>query len=171
METWKPIPGWETFYEVSSHGRVRSLPRTIWVPNPKGVIAPRRFAGRELRPGRSANRYAGVQLSRPGGRPRHYLIQHLVATAFIPRPAGATTLRHLNDHPMDNRVGNLAWGSSADNTHDAIRNGRKFGGVVGPRINPDAVDRVRALLSAGVSERACAAQLGISRGQVQRCRK
>jgi len=171
MESWKPIPGWETFYEVSDAGRVRSLTRTIWVPNPKGVVAPRTFQGRVLTPALCANRYSGVQLSRPGGRPKHYLVQHLVAAAFRPRPTGATTLRHLNDQPRDNRVENLAWGSSRDNTHDAIRNGRKFGGVVGPHIAPEAVARVRALRAAGVSERACAAQLGISRGQVQRCRK
>lgn len=28
-ETWRPIAGWENFYEVSDHGNVRSLPRTL----------------------------------------------------------------------------------------------------------------------------------------------
>lgn len=28
-ETWKPIPGYEGLYEVSDHGRVRSLDRVV----------------------------------------------------------------------------------------------------------------------------------------------
>lgn len=29
METWKPVLGYEKFYEVSSEGRVKSLPRAV----------------------------------------------------------------------------------------------------------------------------------------------
>ena len=38
-EKWLPIPGWEGLYEVSDHGRVRSLPRvrnTRWGPRLMG---------------------------------------------------------------------------------------------------------------------------------------
>ena len=29
IERWKPVKGYEGIYEVSSHGRVRSLDRTV----------------------------------------------------------------------------------------------------------------------------------------------
>jgi hypothetical protein len=38
-------------------------------------------------------------------------------------PSGQPALvRHLNDFPWDNRLANLAWGTTAENAKDAVRN-------------------------------------------------
>jgi NUMOD4 motif len=30
-EIWRPLPGYENLYEISSHARIRSLERKVWV--------------------------------------------------------------------------------------------------------------------------------------------
>jgi len=53
-----------------------------------------------------------------------WAVHRLVAETFLgPRPSNLVT-RHLNDVKADNKLDNLAYGTTADNVHDAIRNGR-----------------------------------------------
>ena len=47
----------------------------------------------------------------------------MVATAFIPNPNNYPLVRHKNSIPSDNRVENLAWGTSKENTQDSIEAG------------------------------------------------
>lgn len=55
---------------------------------------------------------------------RHKLLVHrLVAEAFIPNPNNYPIVRHLNDEPHENIPDNLAWGTYADNTRDAVEHG------------------------------------------------
>jgi hypothetical protein len=101
-EIWKPVPNFENF-SVSSFGRIR---------NRIGIIKP---AGRE---------YRYVTL-RNGNLHRTAIVATFMLLAFVgPPPDGQTIARHLNDKPSDDNLSNLAWGSKADNTRDAIRNGR-----------------------------------------------
>lgn len=47
-EVWKPVEGYENFYEVSNKGKVRSLDRTIQLRGKReGQI--RKYAGKELK--------------------------------------------------------------------------------------------------------------------------
>lgn len=57
---------------------------------------------------------------------RKYLVHRLVAEAFIPNPKHYPLVRHLNDIPGDDRVENLAWGTSKMNRDDSIRNGSDY---------------------------------------------
>lgn len=117
-ENWRPVLGYEAFYEVSDHGRVRSLPRMA-NRNRKGAVP---VPGRVLSQG-SKGGYPSVKLS-VGGKGVRRLIAHLVCEAWHgPRPEGAEC-RHLNDDPSDSTPKNLAWGSKADNMADRIRNGK-----------------------------------------------
>jgi hypothetical protein len=113
VEQWKPVVGYEGRYEVSSQGRVRSLPRA-------------RTKGGVLKPweqGKCA--YLAVKLrDRPSRRDRSVLVHTLVAEAFLgPRPTGEQ-VRHLNTDSRDNRAENLAYGSAVDNARDAIEHGK-----------------------------------------------
>ena len=114
MEQWRPVLGYESSYEVSSLGRVRSLPRVIVRRNGRPI--PVKGGIRKLV--RSANSLR-VTLGKSDVR----LVHHLVLEAFVgPRPEGAIGL-HWNDDPTDNRVENLRWGTYSDNNHDRVRNG------------------------------------------------
>lgn len=121
-EKWRPVPGWETLYEVSSLGRVRSVDRVVMCKNPWGVTAGRRFKSKMLRSDPGACGYHYVSLSRPGLiRQKHY-VHDLVARAFLgPRPPGKL-VRHLNDHIHNNTPENLAYGDMKQNSRDARAN-------------------------------------------------
>lgn len=120
-ECWRPVVGREGEYEVSSLGRVRSLPRSRRrAPSPlfaDGVAIA--WKGRMLRAGSLAAGHQFVMLGRGDGR----LVHRLVLEAFVvPCPDGHEAL-HGNDVPDDNWIGNLRWGTSAENIEDAFRNG------------------------------------------------
>lgn len=58
------------------------------------------------------------------GRPKLRLVHQLVLEAFVgPRPDEAMGVRHLNDDPTDNTLGNLAWGTYGENMQDRVTNG------------------------------------------------
>ena len=110
MEEWRPIPGYEGLYEVSSYGQVRSLPR-------------RKTSGRILSSKCPSSRYPMVGLSVDSER-KNFRVHVLVALAFLgPRPEGMQVL-HRNDDPDDNRVENLYYGTSQQNRLDSVTNKR-----------------------------------------------
>lgn len=124
-EEWRPIPGWEGYYEVSNGGRVRSLPRIITLSN--GVNQP--LKGKILSPandGRTS--HLRVNLFR-GGKGTSTHVHRAVLEAFVgPCPDGMEAC-HWNDDPKDNRLENLRWGSRKENTLDKVRNGRHHNAV------------------------------------------
>lgn len=109
VEEWRPVPGYERTYEVSSLGRVRSLRRTT---TPGGI--------RKLR--LNTHGYVDVNLSQDNRVVTHR-VHKLVMLAFCgPRPDGHE-VRHLNGDPTDNRRENLAYGTVSENRLDITRHG------------------------------------------------
>lgn len=108
-EDWRPVPGYEGLYEVSSSGRV-------WSHHRHG-------GGGLLKTDPPSSRYPIVGLSK--NRKTELIRVHvLVALAFLgPRPEGMQVL-HKNDDPKDNRVENLYYGTSQQNRIDSVANGR-----------------------------------------------
>lgn len=144
-EEWRPIPGWEGLYEVSSYGRVRSHGRVV-----------KRGRGEWLKPGRilrgAIDRYGRpiVGLSRDGVSSTQ-VVHQLVLIAFHgPRPPGMFGC-HNDGNPANNHVSNLRWDTPASNTADMFRHGTA---TVGERAasaklcNAD-VSRIRTLLAEG----------------------
>lgn len=118
LREWKPIPGWEDFYEASNLGEIRSLDRQVRGRG-NGV---RVVCGRVLKQQLAANGYMQVFLVGSGIR-KTMRVHRLVAAAFLgPRPDGLET-RHLNDNKEDNRLVNLAYGTKSENMQDKVRNG------------------------------------------------
>lgn len=104
-EEWRSLPGYESQYEVSSHGRFRTLAR----PGTHTRILP---------PGTWNNGYQRVALCRDGER-RTASLHRLVALAFHGEPPTlSSVVRHLNGDRADNRSANLAWGSRSENEAD-----------------------------------------------------
>jgi len=117
-EEWRPVVGWEGFYEVSSLGRVRSLDRRFQTSD-GGV---RFYRGRLMEGKLTDYGYPEVKLSRPGQRVNRR-VHRLVSEAFIPNPAGHPFVLHWDDEKTNNVVDNLRWGTQKDNVADTIRNG------------------------------------------------
>lgn len=84
LETWKSVPGFEGAYEVSDHGRVRSLDRVT----DRG----RRWKGKIMTPSTMPRGYQVVTLWR-GGKQETALVHRLVLFAFEGiAPAGMEAL-------------------------------------------------------------------------------
>lgn len=125
-EKWRAVVGFAGEYEVSDHGRVRSLDRVSTyrrVDQYSGRLLTihRRRNGCMLRPGPKVSGHLTVALGRGGSRQVHAL----VLEAFVgPRPHRHEA-RHLDDDPRNNHLANLRWGTRSENLHDAVRNGKK----------------------------------------------
>lgn len=110
--TWLPIPGYESHYEVSDTGRVRSLRSGQHV----------RPAPRPVKPGDNGQGHLHVNLWLDGKPTKRYVHQ-LVLEAFVgPCPDGMEVL-HGNGDASDNRRENLRYGTSQENRMDAVRHG------------------------------------------------
>ena len=122
-EEWRPVPGFEGQYEVSSLGRVRGLARPVTQMSRHGTPFTRLIPARVLRPGKASNGYFTVMLGRTGGS---RCVHELVAEAFHgPRPPGHDT-RHKDGSRDNNRADNLEWGTRSQNIEDAIKLGTWF---------------------------------------------
>ncbi len=104
IEYWRPIPGYEGLYEVSSLGRVKSLPRFM----------DNRHGGKSLLKGRIMKLtpdtcgYLRVRLCKNCIQ-KSFKVHRLVALAFIPNPLNLPQINHRNELKDDNRVENLEW--------------------------------------------------------------
>jgi len=103
MKTWKPIPGWESLYEVSDAGEIRS-PRKI------------------LKPLAKRNAYLTVNLTQ-GKRREQILIHRVVLLAFRGLPPKGHHACHNNGIRSDNRLANLRWDSIRNNHADKVLHG------------------------------------------------
>jgi len=113
-EEWRQVPG-HPHYEVSSLGRVRSLPRTVRTVK----RSPFWTNGRILRPATLKVGYRQVQL----GRGVSKYVHELVCEAFHgPRPKGFT-VSHLDGCKTNNLYSNLAWESYKDNFAHKVEHG------------------------------------------------
>ena len=113
-EQWRPVVGQEGAYEVSSEGRVRSLPRIV--KTKRGALRP--YPGRMLKPVLQPNGYYTVGIKR-----KLRTVHSLVAESFIgPRPEGLEVC-HNNGRPLDNRAENLRYGTTSENQIDAVLHG------------------------------------------------
>ena len=119
-EVWRPIPGYEGWYEVSDAGRVRSLDRYVDYKTGQRVL----HRGKTLKNQQfQATGYPFVNLWKDGkGSPR--TVHSLVMEAFVgPRGKGMEVC-HENGVRTDNRLKNLRYGTSRENNLDIIRHGR-----------------------------------------------
>lgn len=128
-ETWKSVVGFEGIYEVSDHGRVRSIDRIevydrVDQYSGRTISVRRRHIGRILRAAAIKSGHLYVML----GRGEHRLIHTLVLEAFVGRCPPRHECCHRDDVPHNNRLSNLRWGTRSDNLRDAVRNGRKATG-------------------------------------------
>lgn len=116
-EIWRPIAGYEGLYEISSHGRVKSLSRR----DARGALRREKF----LKPGTTTDGYKQVSLNLDG-KARPFLVHRLVASAFLDNPDALPIVNHKNGARTDNRADNLEWCTQLHNVRHSIEHlGRK----------------------------------------------
>jgi hypothetical protein len=115
---WRPVPGYDRFYEVNSLGEVRSVDRTLNLKSGKQ----RKLPSKPLRPKDNGSGYLFVTLSKDGER-KSYYVHRLVAICFLGLVEGMCIVNHIDGNPRNNNVDNLEWVTHNLNVAHAYRTG------------------------------------------------
>lgn len=102
-EIWKPVVGYEGFYEISNLGRLRSVERIT--KRPEGEW---HFKQKIIRAFKTKKGYLRTRLYK-NGVAETLSIHRLVLTAFVPNPQNSPMINHKNEIKSDNRLENLEW--------------------------------------------------------------
>lgn len=118
QEEWRPIAGFESRYEVSSHGRVRGLRRETRM---RGGRFGRFVSGKLLNPscdkvGKNVS-YNRVKLCDGVGGVTRMSVSRLVASAFIPNPLGLPCVDHICGTDGGDGYWNLRWCTYKENSN------------------------------------------------------
>jgi hypothetical protein len=136
VEVWKPIKGYEDFYEVSNTGKIRSL------PHPTKRVG----TGKVLKAHLSNQGYFIVRYRRPDERAvKAFLVHREFAKAFIPNPHNLSDVNHKDGNKINNSIENLEWCSHTDNVRHAFKTGLVASGEdrKASRLTSKAVKEIR----------------------------
>jgi predicted XRE-type DNA-binding protein len=157
-EMWKPVVGYEGFYEVSNRGRVRSARETRATK-----------IGRILKPSPIFG-YLYVVLARHGTA-RSTRVHRLVAHAFIGAKPDGLQINHKDGNKQNNCASNLEYVTAQRNTQHAIETGlrKSSAGEQNPtaKLKPSQVLEIRVLAAySGMRQVDIGAIYGVSQSQV-----
>ena len=138
VEYWADIPDLSGAYQVSTHGRVRSMTLTTrWGSRLRETPL-------VMSPAPSSNGYLTIGVSNFGRRER-YLVHRLVLRTFDGSPKSGYEAAHLNNDRTDNRLENLQWVSRRENhshkfAHGTYQRGERCGKS---KLSQTEVDTIR----------------------------
>lgn len=113
-EEWRPVVGWESLYEVSNMGRIRSFSRVCWNGRVEWTMPSRIMHDYAVR----GYRYVTLNT---GKKPVNMYVHRLVAMAFIPNPENKEQVNHIDYNRVNNVLENLEWATAVENLgHSAL---------------------------------------------------
>lgn len=109
-EIYKPIIGYEEYYEVSNFGNVKRLKREIpHISNSKRV-----FQERLLTPSLEKKGYLKIRITK-NNKLCSFKIHRLVASHFIYNEFNLEQVNHIDGNKSNNHYTNLEWVSNREN--------------------------------------------------------
>lgn len=117
-EEWRDIPGFENRYQVSTYGRVRSVPR--YVSNHTGELL---VKGKVLSQRTNKKGYMCIDIVRNDGKRCYYGVHRLVALTFLQNPLNKPQVNHIDGNKVNNHIDNLEWCTNSENEKHAFRMG------------------------------------------------
>jgi hypothetical protein len=115
-EIWHPCVGYETHYEVSNFGNVRSVERMVL--HEEGGL--KRNPSKVLKHGKCSNGYLIVSFSVDSVK-SNQSVHRLVARAFIPNESNKPQVNHKDGNKHNNHIDNLEWMTRSENGLHAYR--------------------------------------------------
>lgn len=174
MAEWIGIEGYESFYEVSDLGQIRSLDKTIIYQNGRTQFMAGKIMKRQINK-RNGYCYIGF---RKDGIQKGFRIHILVAKAFIPNPLNLPQVNHKDYDKRNNNVLNLEWSTGSMNQqHAQLKPGRKFqrhrlgkNGAQSPKSKPVTVFNLKGeLIGHFESQCIAAGALGCDQVKISLC--
>ena len=110
-ERWAPVVGFETRYEVSDMGRLRSVTRDTIRKDGK----PLKIEGRIMKASPSNAGYLRVSAMSENGKRVQIPVHRAVATAFVENPDGKREVNHIDGDKRNNMAENLEWVTPKEN--------------------------------------------------------
>lgn len=164
-EEWRPVVGFEGLYEVSSHGRVRSLERRV----PHKRNGSQLVRGRILKLQPNNGGYLAVQMWRDNQIHRR-LVHTVVAGAFMGSAPEGYEVNHEDGDKVNNRLSNLKYVTHSENNLHAYANGlnpRSGERHRWSKLTADQVLEIRRLnAKEGLGCRRLARRFGVSKGTI-----
>jgi hypothetical protein len=117
-EIWIDVKNFEGQYQVSSHGRCRSLDRQVQHKN--GHFYSRK--GRTLSQGNHTGGYLTVGL----GRKKQAYMHRLVAQHFLEKDELRKEVNHKDGNKKNNHYSNLEWATPSENQLHSVENELRF---------------------------------------------
>ena len=117
VEIWKPIAGYEGFYEVSNLGRVKSM-GMAYTMNGAIINKPSKI----LSACDDGKGYLRLHLKKNKVSKNHR-VHRLVAEAFVDNPLKLPKVNHKDGNKKNNHADNLEWCTQAENVAHAYANG------------------------------------------------
>ena len=166
-ETWKDIEGYEGCYQISSHGRVKSLQRfKICGRGGRQLVRERILKQTVTHKGKG---YCMVIFCKDG-IVKYKTVHRLVALAFIENLEDKPQINHKNGIKTDNRISNLEWCYPIDNIRHARKNGRIHnarGVQVGTaKLIEESVLAIIRRINAGEIQRSLAREYDVSEATI-----
>lgn len=160
-EKWKPVVGYEGFYEVSNLGRIRSLDRSFIDRDGHE----RHYKGKIMALCDAGKGYRNVQLQAKGKRstPR---VCRVVATAWIPNPNNLPQVNHKDEDKTNDSADNLEWCTAIYNTRYGTGIERRAA-QISKRVKQ--YDLNGNFIAEWPSATAAAKELGIDQPHIIRC--
>jgi hypothetical protein len=148
-EVWKPIPKYESLYEISDFGRVRNV----------------KF--NRLLKGDLRRNYLAVTLCKKG-KTAKFAVHVLVALVFIGKRKTNRVVNHKDSNKLNNHALNLEYITQKQNIRQASVDGLMPKGSNSYRslITEEDVKIIRRLFSEGVKQKVLAERFGLKRNSI-----
>ena len=123
MEEWKSIPGYETLYEASNEGQIRTCEGKITRNSRfEHRVWKQRILKQKCTKNQKGRYDCRVSLWKDG-REKTWLVSRLVAMAFCDGYSEGFTVNHIDGNPLNNRAENLEWCSLKENIQKGFEDG------------------------------------------------
>ncbi|MBV5348860.1 HNH endonuclease [bacterium] len=166
-EIFKYIEGYEGIYQVSNHGRIKSLARAV-----KGHGSTWEKPEMFLKTWISKKGYEVVILTKDSKK-KSIPVHRLVATAFIPSTKGKPQVNHIDCCKTNNHASNLEWCDNSENQLHAFKNGLNYHtvnhrnanikrGLLRRRLSDTQVSEIKSMRVRGLTYREIAETFSIS---------
>jgi hypothetical protein len=142
VENWKPVIGYEGFYEVSSLGRIKSFVYNGTQRSVPKILSP------------TINKkhgYSQICLYKNKEPKRTFRLHRLVLEAFVGLRPSKTEGTHRDGDKSNNALLNLAWRTHAENENDKYKHGTTIHGERNhqAKLTEESVKKIRELHSSG----------------------